>query len=201
MTDIRKFLPLILLGVLLLLVFNMCGSYNTSLRKEEKVQESWAQVETQYQRRANLIPNLVNTVQGYADFEKQTLEAVVQARANATSMQLKVEDLTPENIQRFEQAQSALGGALDRLLVTVERYPDLKASAGFLDLQNQLEGSENRIAVEIRNFNQAVNDYNTYVRRFPTKLFAGMFGFSPKGYFSAAPGSEKAPEVRFPSAK
>lgn len=197
MTNIRKFLPLILLGVLLLLVFNMCGSYNTAVNKDENVKKAWSQVENQYQRRADLIPNLVNTVKGYADFEKETLQSVIEARANATKVNFTADELTPENIQRFEQAQSALGGALSRLLVTVERYPDLKANENFLSLQTQLEGTENRISVERRNFNTAVNDYNAYVRKFPTNLFAGMFGFSPKGYFSAAPGSDKAPEVKF----
>jgi len=197
MMDIKKFLPLILLGVFLLLVFNMCGSYNTAVGKDEKVKEAWSQVENQYQRRADLIPNLVNTVKGYADFEQQTLQAVVEARANATRVTFTAEQLTPENIQRFEQAQSALSGALSRLLATVENYPNLKANESFLDLQKQLEGTENRISVERRNFNTAVNDYNAYVRKFPTNLFAGMFGFTPKGYFSAAPGSDQAPKVQF----
>lgn len=195
--DIRKFLPLILLGVFLLLVFNMCGSYNTAVGKDEKVKQAWSQVENQYQRRADLIPNLVNTVKGYADFEQQTLQSVVEARANATKVTFTAEQLTPENIQRFEQAQSALSGALSRLLATVENYPNLKANENFLDLQKQLEGTENRISVERRNFNTAVNDYNAYVRRFPTNLFAGMFGFSPKGYFSASPGADQAPKVQF----
>ncbi len=197
MMDIRKFLPLILLGVFLLLVFNMCGSYNTAVGKDEKVKQAWSQVENQYQRRADLIPNLVNTVKGYADFEQQTLQSVVEARANATKVTFTAEQLTPENIQRFEQAQSALSGALSRLLATVENYPNLKANENFLDLQKQLEGTENRISVERRNFNTAVNDYNAYVRRFPTNLFAGMFGFTPKGYFSAAPGADQAPKVQF----
>ncbi len=195
--DIRKFLPLILLGVLLLLGFSMCGSYNTAVGKDENVKKAWSQVENQYQRRADLIPNLVNTVKGYADFEQTTLQAVVEARANATKVTFNVDQLTPENIQRFEQAQSALSGALSRLLAVAENYPNLKANENFLDLQKQLEGTENRISVERKNFNETVNDYNTYIRHFPTNLFAGIFGFSPRGYFQAAAGSEKAPEVKF----
>ncbi|MBL7776627.1 MAG: LemA family protein [Saprospiraceae bacterium] len=194
---IRKFFPLILLGVFLLLVFNMCGSYNTAVQKDEGVKAAWSQVENQYQRRSDLIPNLVNTVQGYADFERQTLEAVIQARANATKVTVDPNNISPESIQQFEQSQGALSGALGRLLVTVERYPDLKANENFRDLQTQLEGTENRIGEARRAFNTSVNDYNAYIRRFPTNLFTGIFGFSPKGYFQATPGSEKAPEVKF----
>lgn len=195
--NIRKFLPLILLGVFLLLVFNMCGSYNTAVDKDEKVKGAWSQVENQYQRRADLIPNLVNTVKGYADFEQETLTAVIEARAKATQTTVSANELTPENIQKFEQAQSNLSGALGRLLVTVERYPDLKANESFLNLQTQLEGTENRIAQERRSFNETTNDFNSYIRKFPTNLFAGMFGFSPKGYFQSTTGSEKAPDVNF----
>ena len=197
MTNIRKFFPLILLGVLLLLVFNMCGTYNTAVDKDEKVKAAWSQVENQYQRRSDLIPNLVATVRGYANHERETLEAVIQARANATKTTVDPSKLTPESIQQFEQAQSSLSSALGRLLVSVERYPDLKANENFLDLQKQLEGTENRISVERRSFNEIVNDYNSYLRKFPTNLFAGMFGFSPRGYFQATAGSEKAPAVDF----
>lgn len=197
MMDIRKFLPLILLGLLLLLVFSMCGAYNTTVKKDEAVKKGWSQVENQYQRRADLIPNLVNTVKGYANFEQQTLQAVVEARANATKVTIKADELTPENIQKFEQAQGALSSSLGRLLAVAENYPDLKANQNFLSLQTQLEGTENRIAVERKNFNEVVNDYNSYIRQFPTNLFTGIFGFSPKGYFQAAAGSEKAPEVKF----
>lgn len=197
MMDFRKFLPLILLGVLLLLVFAMCGTYNNAVTKDETVKKAWSQVENQYQRRADLIPNLVNTVKGYANFEQQTLQAVVEARANATKVTIKADELTPENIQRFEQAQGALSSTLGRLLAVAENYPDLKANQSFLDLQKQLEGTENRISVERKNFNDAVNEYNSYIRRFPTNLFAGIFGFSPRGYFQSAAGSEKAPEVKF----
>lgn len=197
MIDFRKFLPLILLGVLLLLVFSMCGTYNNAVTKDETVKAAWSQVENQYQRRADLIPNLVNTVKGYANFEQQTLQAVVEARANATKVTIKADELTPENIQRFEQAQGALSSTLGRLLAVAENYPDLKANQSFLDLQKQLEGTENRISVERKNFNDTVNAYNSYIRQFPTNLIAGIFGFSPKGYFQSAPGSEKAPEVKF----
>ncbi|MBK6932264.1 MAG: LemA family protein [Saprospirales bacterium] len=195
--NIRNLIPLILVGVLLLLVFNMCGSYNTAVKKDEEVKKAWSQVENQYQRRADLIPNLVNTVKGYADFERSTLEAVVQARANATKVTINADNLTPENIQRFEQAQAGLSGALSRLLAVAESYPNLKANENFLDLQKQLEGTENRISVERRNFNTSVNEYNTFIRRFPTNLYAGIFGFSPRGYFQAAAGSENAPKVEF----
>ncbi len=197
MIDFRKFLPLILLGVLLLLVFSMCGTYNNAVKKDETVKAAWSQVENQYQRRADLIPNLVNTVKGYANFEQQTLQAVVEARANATKVTIKADELTPENIQRFEQAQGALSSTLGRLLAVAENYPDLKANQSFLDLQKQLEGTENRISVERKKFNDTVNAYNSYIRQFPTNLIAGIFGFSPKGYFQSAPGSEKAPEVKF----
>lgn len=197
MTDIRKYLPIILLGLVAVLVFSMCGSYNTSVKKDEGVKAAWSQVENQYQRRSDLIPNLVNTVKGYADFEKSTLEAVVQARASATQMKIDPENLTPENIQRYEQAQQGLSGALGRLLVVTENYPDLKANQNFMDLQKQLEGTENRISVERKNFNESVQDFNSYIRRFPTNLLAGIFGFAPKGYFQSQPGSEKAPEVKF----
>ena len=199
--EIRKWLPFIFLGVLLVLGFAAFSagknSYNTAVNKEENIKKNWSQVENQYQRRADLIPNLVNTVKGYANFEQQTLQAVIEARAKATQVQIKADDLSPEKIQQFEQAQSELGGAIGRLLVSVERYPDLKANENFLALQTQLEGTENRISVERKNFNEAVNDYNAFIRRFPTNIFVGMFGFSPKGYFQATPGSDKAPQVQF----
>ena len=197
MTDFRKYLPLILIGLAVLLTFSMCGSYNTAVKKDEGVKAAWSQVENQYQRRADLIPNLVNTVKGYADFEKTTLEAVVQARASATQVKIDPENLTPEAIQRYEQAQQGLSGALGRLLMVTENYPDLKANQNFLDLQKQLEGTENRISVERKNFNESVQDFNSHIRRFPTNLLVGIFGFSPKGYFQAQPGSDKAPEVKF----
>jgi LemA protein len=195
--NLRKILPLVLLGLALLFVFSTCGSYNTTVGKDEQVKKAWSQVENQYQRRADLIPNLVNTVKGYADFEQETLTKVIEARSKATSVSVNVDDLSPEKIQQFEAAQGQLSGALSRLLVAVERYPDLKANQNFLDLQKQLEGTENRISVERKNFNEAVNDYNGYIRRFPTNFFVGIFGFTPKGYFQSTAGSDKAPEVKF----
>ncbi len=197
MTDFRKYLPLILLAFGALLVFSMCGSYNTTVKKDEGVKAAWSQVENQYQRRSDLIPNLVNTVKGYAKFEKSTLEAVVQARASATQIKVDPNNLTPEAIQKFEQAQQGLSGALGKLLMITENYPDLKANQNFLALQQQLEGTENRITVERKNFNESVQDFNSYIRRFPTNMLVGIFGFSPKGYFQAQTGSEKAPNVQF----
>jgi len=197
MAIIKKVLPLVLLGLLLVLIFNMCGAYNTVVGKDENVKKAWSQVENQYQRRADLIPNLVSTVKGYADFEQSTLQAVVEARANATKVTIKVDELTEENVKRYEQAQGALSGALGRLLAVAENYPNLKANESFLGLQTQLEGTENRIAVERKNFNEVVGDYNTYIRKFPTNLYVGMFGFSRRGYFESTAGAERAPEVKF----
>ncbi len=195
--NFRKILPFLLLGLGIMLVFSMCGSYNSAVTKEESLKKAWSQVENQYQRRADLIPNLVNTVKGYANFEQETLTKVIEARASATQTKLDPNQLTPENIQRYEQAQQGLSGALGRLLMVTENYPDLKANQNFMALQQQLEGTENRIAVERKNFNEVVQDYNSYIRRFPTNLLAGMFGFGPKGYFQSAAGSDKAPQVNF----
>lgn len=185
----------ILLGVLTLLL-SSCG-YNNMVQKDEQVAQSWADIETQYQRRADLIPNLVNTVKGYADFEQQTLSAVIEARSKATGMTLNADEITPENIQKFQAAQSELSGALSRLLVTVERYPDLKANQNFLELQAQLEGTENRISVSRQKFNASVQDYNSYIRGFPRVLYASWFDFEKKGYFEAEAGTEVAPKVEF----
>lgn len=173
-----------------------CG-YNSMVQKDESVESAWSNVETQYQRRSDLIPNLVATVKGYADFEQETLTQVVEARAKASSIQVDAGDLSQEKIAAFQEAQSQLSGALSRLLVTVERYPDLKASQQFSQLQAQLEGTENRISVARDNYNEAVRDYNSYIRKFPTNLIAGMFDFKQKGYFEAESGSEQAPEVQF----
>ncbi len=197
MTDFSKILKWVILGLVIVLVFSMCGSYNTVVGKDENLKKAWSQVENQYQRRADLIPNLVETVKGYANFEQQTLTAVVEARAKATSVTINADNLTPEKIQEFERAQSGLNSALGRLLAVAESYPDLKANQNFLDLQKQLEGTENRISVERKNYNEAVQDYNAYVRRFPTNIFAGIFGFTAKGYFQATAGSDKAPAVKF----
>ena len=185
-----------LIGFVILASQSSCG-YNTMVTKDETVEAQWANVENAYQRRADLIPNLVNTVKGAANFEKETLTQVIEARAKATSVNISPDNLTPENIQRFQQAQGELSGALSRLLVSVERYPELKANQNFLELQAQLEGTENRISVERRKFNEAVQDYNTTVRSFPNNLMAGIFGFERKGHFQAEPGSDKAPTVQF----
>lgn len=173
------------------------SAYNQFVQAEETINGQWAEVETQYQRRADLIPNLVNTVKGYADFEQETLTGVVEARAKATSVQIDPTQLTPEKLAEFQQAQDQLSGALSRLLVTVEKYPDLKANQNFLELQAQLEGTENRISVARKKFNESVQGYNTSIRTFPNNLFAGWYGFAAKGYFEAAAGAENAPTVQF----
>ncbi len=164
---------------------------------DEGVNASWAQVENVYQRRADLIPNLVNTVKGYASHEKETLEAVIEARSKATSVNINPENINPQMLQQFNAAQSGLSSALSRLMVVVERYPDLKANQGFLDLQAQLEGTENRIAVERRKFNESARGFNTFIRTFPKNIYANIFGFEKKAYFEAEKGAEEAPEVNF----
>jgi len=184
-------------GFILILVMWGSSRYNSLVTKEEGVTAAWSQVENVYQRRADLIPNLVNTVKGYADFEKSTLTGVIEARSKATSVTIDPTNLNEASIQQFQKAQDGLSSALSRLMVVVERYPDLKANQNFMDLQAQLEGTENRIATERRNFNQAAQDYNTQIRRFPSNLFAGIFGFDKKAYFQADEGAEKAPEVKF----
>jgi LemA protein len=171
--------------------------YNSTIGLEENVEEAWAKVESSYQRRSDLIGNLVKTVQGAADFEKSTLESVINARAKATSINIDPTNITPEQLQQFNQAQSGLSSALSRLLVTVERYPDIKANQNFLELQSQLEGTENRINVARDRFNETVKPYNKHIRTFPNNLLAGMFGFEKKAYFEAEEGSEKAPDVEF----
>ncbi|HXH18475.1 MAG TPA: LemA family protein [Chitinophagales bacterium] len=173
-----------------------CG-YNNMVSKEEAVTAQWANVESAYQRRADLIPNLVNTVKGVASFEQTTLTAVVEARAKATSVQVDAKNLSPEQIKQFQEAQGQLSSALSRLLVTVEQYPELKATQNFLEFQAQLEGTENRINVERRKFNEAAQDYNAYIRKFPMVMYSGLLGFRKKGYFEAEAGTEKAPEVKF----
>ncbi|MBD0279966.1 MAG: LemA family protein [Flavisolibacter sp.] len=188
---------IIILGILLILIFMGCGQYNTLVQKDENVKKVWNNVQSQYQRRADLIPNLVNTVRGEANFERGTLNDVINARARATSMQISPENLTAENIERFQQAQGQLSSSLSRLLVTVEQYPNLRANDAFRNLQTQLEGTENRIAVARNDFNASVQDYNTTVRRFPTNIFAGMMGFPPRTGFTADPGSQNAPRVDF----
>lgn len=187
---------IVLVAVAATFLFSGCG-YNKMVQLDEAVTAQWSQVENVYQRRADLIPNLVNTVKGYADFEQETLTGVIEARSKATSVNINPENLTPETLQQFQQAQDGLSSALSRLMVVVERYPDLKANQSFLALQEQLEGTENRIAVERRRFNESAQAYNTYIRRFPQLLFANIFGFDKRTYFESAQGAEKAPEVQF----
>lgn len=187
----------IVLGVVLLLFVGGCNSYNGMVTKEEMVKKAWGQVENVYQRRMDLIPNLVNTVKGAANFEQSTLEKVIQARANATSVKIDASNLSPEMMQKFQAAQGELSSALSRLMAVAEAYPDLKATQNFSELQAQLEGTENRIATERGKFNEVVQDYNSSIRRFPSNIFAGMFGFTQKGYFEADKGAEKAPTVDF----
>ncbi len=194
---------LILIGVLALIAvvaMALVGKYNSLVSLQEGVDGQWGNVENVYQRRADLIPNLVNTVKGYAAHESETLEAVIRARAEATKVTVEA---TPENLndpaflQRFQKVQEGLSGALSRLMVVAEQYPDLKANQNFLELQSQLEGTENRIAVERRRFNETAQNYNTQIRRFPASVIAGMFGFEKRNYFEASEGAEKAPEVKF----
>ncbi len=172
-------------------------AYNGFVRQEEGGKQAWAQVENQYQRRADLIPNLVNTVKGYAAHESSTLEGVMEARARATQMTINPDNLTPEAIAQYQAAQGQVGSALGRLMAIAESYPDLKANQNFLELQAQLEGTENRISVERQRFNETVQGYNTSLRRFPGNIFAGLFGFEARGYFEAQQGAATAPTVQF----
>ncbi|MDP8162134.1 LemA family protein [Pasteurella skyensis] len=190
----------ILIGLVVITVlggFTLKNSYNGLVTAEEDINSVWGNVESAYQRRADLIPNLVNTVKGQANFEKETLSAVIEARAKATQTTIDPTKATPEQMEKFQQAQQGVNSALARLLVSVERYPELKAHEGFLNLQAQLEGTENRINVERNNFNNAVKEYNKKVRQFPTKLFAALFGFQSKPQFKASAGAENAPTVNF----
>jgi len=176
--------------------FSSCG-YNTMVQQDEAINQAWSQVENSYQRRADLIPNLVETVKGYADFERTTLTQVIEARAKATSVNIDPSNLSPEAIQQFQEAQGALSSALSRLMVVVEQYPDLKANQNFMNLQTQLEGTENRIAFERKKFNDTVGLYNAGIRKFPQLITAAIFGFKKRGYFESEQGAEKAPEVKF----
>lgn len=185
---------LVVLGVIL--VWGVT-SYNGLVSAEEGVSTAWSNVENQYQRRADLIPNLVNTVKGYAAHEQETLDAVVAARTRATQVVVDAEDMTPEKLQQFQKAQGEVGAALGRLLAITEAYPDLKANQNFLELQAQLEGTENRISVERRNFNDAARKFNTSIRTFPRNIIAGMCGFEKRPYFEAEESAAKAPEVKF----
>jgi LemA protein len=186
-----------IVGILLIGYFWVTGIFNKMVSLEEQTSAQWANVESSYQRRADLIPNLVNTVKGYADFEKETLQAVVDARARATQTVVDPSNISPEELAEYQAAQSGVSSALSRLLAVVENYPDLKANQNFLELQSQLEGTENRINVERNKFNTVVQNYNGYIKRFPTRIFAGMFGFDEKGYFKSAAGTEEAPTVEF----
>ncbi len=189
---------LIVIAVLVLFVgFSGCNGYNGLVKQDEVVNNAWANVQSDYQRRADLIPNLVNTVKGEANFEQTTLQNVIAARASATQMKVDAKDLTPEKLQEFQAAQGQLSQALGRLLMVTENYPNLRANEAFRGLQAQLEGTENRIKVSRNDFNAAVKDYNVKVRSFPMNIFAGMFGFKTKEGFKAEAGAEKAPEVKF----
>jgi LemA protein len=192
---------LIVLGVIALVIFWGVGSRNSMATSDQDVKAKWANVQSAYQRRADLIPNLVKTVQGVANFEKSTLTAVIEARASATQMKLDSKDLSPENLQKYQAAQSSLGGALSRLMVVAENYPQLKATENLSELQAQLEGTENRIKEERDNFNTAVQGYNTLIVTFPNNLIASFSGFAEKGFFQADAGSDKAPEVNFDEKK
>lgn len=196
--NIKKHLGWIIpVVIVVIIVMWGIGGYNGMVTLDEGVQNKWADVETQYQRRADLIPNLVNTVKGYAAHESQTLENVVKARSEASSVKVDPQNITPEKLAEYQKAQSGVSSALGRLMVIVEKYPDLKANQNFLELQSQLEGTENRINTARRDFNDAAKGFNTEIRRFPKNILAGMFGFEKKAYFEAEKGAEKAPEVQF----
>lgn len=190
---IGGFLALIVLGIVLW----GTKAYNGMVTMSEGVTSQWGNVETQYQRRSDLIPNFVNTVKGAANFEQTTLTQVIEARAKATSVTIDPTKMTAENMQQFQQAQGQVSSALSRLMVVVEKYPELKATQNFRDLQVELEGTENRISVERRKFNDVARVYNTYIKRFPQNFIAGMFSFQAKPYFDSVEGAEKAPEVKF----
>lgn len=192
----KNWIILGVIAVVVLFLFSwVFGGYNSLVKSDEELSKSWGNVESSYQRRADLIPNLVSTVKGYAEFEKSTLLEVTNARASAT--QVKVDPSNPESLKQFEAAQNQVSSSLSRLLVVVEKYPDLKANQGFLDLQRELAGTENRINVERRKYNEAVQEYNVNVRKFPRNIIASLFGFGKKPYFEGKPGTENAPTVTF----
>lgn len=193
----KKVTIIIIVAVVAIIAIWTVSGYNSLVGMDENVSNQWANVETQYQRRADLIPNLVNTVKGYAAHEKETLEGVIAARSQATQIKVDPTDLTPEKLAEYQKAQGQLATALGKLLAITENYPDLKANQNFLELQAQLEGTENRINVARKNFNDAAKTYNTTIRRFPKNILAGMFGFDKRAYFEAAEGAEQAPQVQF----
>lgn len=192
----KKSTIIVIVVIVLLAIWGMT-SYNGMVKMDESVSTAWSNVENQYQRRSDLIPNLVNTVKGYATHEKSTLQAVVEARSKATQMTISADDLTPEKMQAFQKVQGEVGSALSRLLAISEAYPQLKANENFKELQAQLEGTENRISVERKRFNEVARDYNTAIRSFPRNIFASLFGFDKRPYFEAEEGSDKAPKVEF----
>lgn len=197
MNFLKEHKTIVILAVVALIAVWGISGYNGLVSMDESVQTKWADVETQYQRRADLIPNLVNTVKGYAAHESETLQAVVDARAKATSVNIDPANMSAEQIARFQEAQDGVSSALGRLLVTVEKYPDLKANENFKELQTQLEGTENRISVARRDYNEASRKYNTALRSFPKNILAGIFNFEKKEYFEAQEGNEQAPTVQF----
>jgi LemA protein len=192
-----RIILIVIAVILVLFVFRGCRGYNNMVTLREQVNRDWSNVENVYQRRADLIPNLVNTVKGYAAHEQETFQNVVEARAKATSITIDAANMTDEDLKRFQAAQGQISSALSRLIAVAENYPDLKANQNFLELQSQLEGTENRIAVERRKFNETATTYNTTIKQFPTVIFAGWFGFKERPYFEAQEGSETVPEVQF----
>ena len=196
--DFKKFLPwIIVAGVVLMIAFWVMGVMNTGLQKDQAVNKEWGNVNTAYQRRNDLIGNLVNTVKGAADFEKSTLTAVIEARSKATAVKIDPANITPEQLAEFNKAQSGVSSSLSRLLVSVEAYPELKANQNFLKLQDELASTENQILTARTRFNEAVKPYNSHIKTFPNSLFAGMFGFKEKAYFTAVEGADKPVEVKF----
>lgn len=194
----KGWIALIVIGLLIIIGYTWFkGMYNTMVTLNEETGAQWAKVESSYQRRSDLIPNLVNTVKGYADFEQSTLQGVIEARSKATQISVDPTKISPEQLAEYQAAQNGVSSALSRLLAVVENYPDLKANQNFLELQSQLEGTENRIKVERDRFNDTVKNYNTFIKTFPKNIFAGMFGFAEKGYFKAVEGSETVPKVEF----
>lgn len=194
----KSWIVIIVIAVIAIFIYSSIkGTYNKMVTMDEAVVGQWAQVENVYQRRADLIPNLVATVKGYAAHEQETLTGVVEARAKATSTTIDPSNLNAQNIQAFQQAQGGLSSALSKLMVVVERYPDLKANQNFMELQAQLEGTENRIAVERQKFNVSAQSFNTYIKKFPKNIYANIFNFEPKAYFKAQEGAQEAPKVEF----